>query len=393
MNSVVLNNSFGSPYVFGNPTLPRDEEISLLASLFEQLMIFDKITLTTSRLNFALTFLINKLGINTVETMLDRDYLNFILWSPIIVSGSGLKRDDGTMDESVIYGQPPIVAGTLTESDLDPEKNIKTALDQFPLHRDRKRTFIRKAVSRYTVPDGMLFSKDAAELVIDAYKNNNLESLGLPYVKEPNQLDIDERGRLLDLSQKVTETAILSKYGLKSYENYEAYEICKKNLENIGKGYNMAANTSNLFKLENLPDLKKLFITERLDFESVFKLRHLSTAKYYRHWINEVGENSNMDEVSREYIKEIKGKGGFAESSTGKWLKVLLVLGAHVGLAHAIGGEEGELIAGGSLGIMETFLLESILKGKNPAMFIDAIRQETTPEATLSPALLEQLRR
>lgn len=235
MKSAVLNNLLGSPYVFDYPTLSKEQELDILASIFEQLLIFDKITLTTSRLNFTLIFLIQKIGINNVERLIENGYINFVLWSPIIVTSSGMRREDGSIDESVIYGKPPIVAGSLSQEDLDPENNIMAALSKFSLHRDRKRIFVRKAIREYTVPDGMLLAGDSASLIIDAYKNNNLESLGLPFDKEPEQMNVQERGKLLELGHKVTETAILSQYGLKSYENFETYHICLKILRILGR--------------------------------------------------------------------------------------------------------------------------------------------------------------
>src|SRR5205085_2860569 len=102
----------------------------------------------------------------------------------------------------------------------------------------------------------------------------------------------------------------------------------KKNLQNIGKAYNISENTSNLFKIENVPNLKELFLTERLDFDSVFKIRHLSNAKYYRKWINEVGENSNSQEVSKEYLNQIKGNSKFFEKTQGKLIKNLSLFAA-----------------------------------------------------------------
>lgn len=391
MKSNVLNNSIGSPYVFHNPSLSPGEQQEILAGMFEQLMIFDKLTLTTSRLNFALTFLIANIGINNVERLIDAGYLEIILWSPILVTGTGMKLPDGTFDESVIYGQPPIVAGTLSDGDLDPETNIYRALNNFNLHKDRKRIFTKRALKHYSVPDGMLVATDAAKLVIDAYKNNNLATLGLPFENEPDQLKPDQRGLLLDLGHKVTETAVLAQYGLKSYENYESYEILKKNLENIGKGYNVAANTTNLFQLENVPDLRALFLAGHLDFESVFKLRHLSTAKYYRKWINEVGESSNMNEVSEAYIGEVDGKLRYFERPSGKLIKTLTLVAMAAALHHAIENPVAAVAAEIPLGLLENFWLDSILKGKNPKMFIDTIRQEVAPEATLEAAQMREI--
>jgi hypothetical protein len=375
VKSEVFNNTIGSPYSFDYPRLTQEQSNQIIAGLFEQLLIFDKITISTNRLNFALLFLIDRLGINTVEKLLDSGYLRIMIWSPIIVTGSGRQQEDGSIDESVIYEQPPIAAGSLTESDLDPEKNIHLALNHFGLHKDRKRIFTKLAIKNYVVPNGMVFSSDSAKLVIDAYQNNSLNDLGLPYDKEPNQLNLEERQLLLSLGHKVIETALLSKYNLKSYQNYEHYAICKQNLNNIGKAYNISESTGNLFKLEGLPNLRELFLQERLAFDSIFKVRHLATAKYYRKWINEVGENINAEEISKEYINEIKGKSKFFESSEGKFLKNLGLYGASTAIGAAIAGPVGA-VAGYGLGLLETFWLDSILKGKNPSMFIDDIKKE-----------------
>jgi len=375
VKSEVFNNSIGSPYSFDYPKLTKEQDRQIVAGLFEQLLIFDKITISTNRLNFALLFLIDRLGINTIERLLDSGYLKLMIWSPVIVTGTGRRQEDGSIDESVIYEQPPIAAGSLSNEDLDPEKNIHIALNHFGLHRDRKRIFTKRAIKNYVVPNGMEFSTDSAKLVIDAYQNNSLKELGLPYEREPNQLHLKERQLLLELGHKVLETALLSKFNLKSYQNYEHYAICKQNLNNIGKAYNISENTDTLFKLEGLPNLKELFLQERMDFDSVFKVRHLSSAKYYRKWINEVGENTNADEIAKEYLNEIKGNTKFFETTEGKFLKNLGLYGVNTAIGAAIAGPAGA-VAGYALGLLETFWLDSILKGKNPSMFIDDLKKE-----------------
>ena len=143
MTSKVFNNKIGSPYSFGFPNLTVEEERLILAGLFEQLLVFDKITISTNRLSFPLVFLIKNIGINKVEELIDRKLIEFMIWTPVLVSGTGRQQEDGTIDESVIYGQPPIAAGSLSNEDLDPENNIKRALDFFSLPRDQKRIFIR----------------------------------------------------------------------------------------------------------------------------------------------------------------------------------------------------------------------------------------------------------
>ena len=201
-------------------------------------------------------------------------------------------------------------------------------------------------------------------------------TLGLPYEKEANQLNLEQRKLLLSLGHKVLETAIIAKYNLKSYENNEHYEICKKNLDNIGKAYNIIENTSEILRIENLPDLKTLFLSEKLDFETVFTLRHLASAKYYRKWINSIGENSDAQEITRECLNEIKGSKRFFNTNSGKFFKNLGMFGVSTALGAAIAGPAGA-VAGFGLGLLDTFVLENLLKGKNPSMFIEDIRQQT----------------
>jgi hypothetical protein len=379
MKNEVFNNSIGHPADFSYPTLTDEQETNILAGLFEQLLIFDRITISTNRLNFALAFLVGKLGINTVEKLFDYGYIKLLLWTPVIISGSGRQHEDGTIDKSVIYGQPPIVAGWLGDKDLDPEENIHNAINGFHFHRDRKRIFTRRISKHYIVPNGQEFSSGSAKLVIDAYEKGNLSDLGLPFEKEANQLEFEQRQQLLGLGHKVVETAIISKYNLKSFENYENYKICKKNLENIGKAYNVVESTSTILKFENLPDLKTLFINKELQFEDVFRLRHLSNAKFYRKWINTIGESSNAQEITKEYLNEIRGSSKFFESSEGKFVKNLGMFGISTALGAAVAGPVGAVagaVANYGLGLLDTFVLDGILKGKNPSMFVKDLREQ-----------------
>lgn len=373
--SEVFNNSIGFPYSFTYPKLTDQQSREILAGLFEQLLVFDKVIISTNRLNFAVFFLIQKLGINVVERLIDKGYISFMIWTPVIVTGSGTQREDGTVDDSTIYGQPPLVSGMLSDDDKDPEKNLDMGLSLFSLHEDRKRIFKRSALKSYIVPNGMEFSNGSAELIINAYKNDNLRELGLPFDREPEQLHTKERMQLLELGHKALEIAILSEYGLKSYENFEHYSIFKENLKNIGKAYNVAGNSDVLFNLENLPYLKQLFLQEQMSFEDVFKIRYMGNARFYRQWINEVGEKADAKQITAEYLNEIKGNTKFFASTAGKFLKNLAMYGVSTGLGAMVAGAPG-ITAGYALGLLDNFVLDRLLIGKNPSMFIDDIKSK-----------------
>lgn len=387
MNSV-FNANIGTPHDFFSQDISEHETQQILSQLFEQYLIFDCVTIAVGRDNKQLEFLIRNLGLSAVDQLISDGHLKFFLWTPVLVSTTGRRSDNGKIDKSAIYGQLPIIAGTWGKEDLDPERNIKLALDKFDIYDLRKQQFLRKASAAYIVPDGMELSQNATELVYSSYSQNNLSDLGMPNVKEPTQLNLSERKKFMNLSHKVLETAILSEYKLKSYENYEAFQICKSNLANIGKAYNIAENTSKIFELNNLPDLKKIYLTGKMDFLAAFRIREYGTSKYYRDWINKVGETSNSAEVAVEYIREIEGKNKFFESKTGKFLKNMAVFGIGSVLGEKLAQQPligGTISTAGNyaLGLFDEFILNNLLKGKNPSMFIRDIDYEIATPATL----------
>lgn len=366
----VFNDKIGSPTDFELKQVSKEDARMMLAGLFEQIMLFDRVTISTNRVNFQLIFLIDQLGINMVEELLDRNIIEFLLWSPLLFTGRGRTMDDGTNDTSVIFGQPPIVAGGLVADDLDIEKQIDKALSMFSLHRDRKRIFKRRAFDKFIVPDGLKNSGESAKLVIDAYVSNNL--VDLPYQKEPNQLEMFERDILMDLGYKVLEIKLLSEYQLKSFENFDHYKICEQNLKNIGKAYKVSDNTSEILKVENMPNLKNLFLLGNLKFADVMQLRYKSNSKYFRKWINQISENHDVHDISKEYINEIKGSNNFFETNVGKLVKNIGVFGIGMALGDAITGAEA-IAANFALGQLDTFVLDGLLRGKKPSMFLNDI--------------------
>ncbi|WP_435522960.1 hypothetical protein [Chryseobacterium indoltheticum] len=99
--------------------------------------MFDYVVISTDRNNFTLIFLIKKLGIDTVERLFRAGYIKLSIKSAIIITGTGRQMENGEIDESVIYEQPPIVGGTLSDEDLDFEKNIYHGLSHSIWAKDR----------------------------------------------------------------------------------------------------------------------------------------------------------------------------------------------------------------------------------------------------------------
>lgn len=370
----VFNSTVDDGYLY-YPKLTRIQIRELEADLFEQLMLFDRIYLKTGRVNFALIFLIRNFGLIHLERLLDARYIKFLLYTPMIAVDKGRQLDDGTIDETTAFGNPPIISGALDTGANYREEVIDTALNQFPIRSKAKKQLKKKILRNVIQPDGMEFSKEAANIVIDAYNGNLLEDIGMPYSIEADQLEIDQRHKLQGLGLNVLETALLSKYGLKSFNLHNNSKLYKENLNKIGDALKVTDNAVEIFNFEDIPDLRLLFKEQNLSFTQVFKLRHGSTAKYFRNWLNITSENQNVQSITKEYLDEIADRKGFFETKGGKFLKTTGTFGIGAGIAAAIGNPAIAIPATYGLRLLDTFVLQDLIKGKNARMFIDNLRE------------------
>lgn len=386
--NILYNNSICNSSILGfHPKFTKEEEQQIFSTFFEQLLLFDSIVISTDKDNFSLVFLISRLGLDTVERLIRSGYIKFSIKSSIIVSGTGLHKEDGSVDESVIYSQPPIVGGILGDAELDPENNVFRALSRFDIDKRRRNKLIDKISKSYLSIDNMKIGVDTTEFIINSYQQNHLEHLGLPFLKDPLDLNLEERRKLLGLANSILEAGIISRNGFKSYNNYGEFEIAEKSLENIGKAFNISSNVSEILKIENTPDLKQIFLNNKFEIDDIFKLRHLKTAKYFRQWINEVGENANSNEVTEAYLAEIKESKSFFNTTKGKIIKNTFMYGATSGLGMLIAGQIGAVVGGVikhfvepavdyGLGLIEEFTVDGLFAGKTPKIYIDKLKDE-----------------
>ncbi|WP_435522961.1 hypothetical protein [Chryseobacterium indoltheticum] len=247
---------------------------------------------------------------------------------------------------------------------------------------------LTKVISpNYLSVDNMDLGVDTTQLVINSYKANLLEYLNLPYDKEPEQMNLEERKKLQSLAHSILEMGIISKNSFKSYENYGSFEIAQNIYTNIGKAFKISDNTAEILSIENTPDLQQIFLQNHFDISDVFKLRHLKTAKFFRKWINEVGENENSAEVTEAYLAEIKEAKSFFNTTKGKIIKNTVLFGASTGLGTLIAGPIGAAVGASAvpvvnlgidygLSLLEEFTTEGLFSGKNPKIFIDGLKRE-----------------
>lgn len=210
----------------------------------------------------------------------------------------------------------------------------------------------------------------ARDLAIDAYQNNQLILNDLPYTKNPEMLSSIERIKLWEIANNYYEMTIYTENEIDIYNDYNFFSMLRKNLYGLADSLKVSDDAAKLFELQNIPNLKNLFINKEVDLQNVFELRELSNAKYFRKWINEKSKTVDSIEITKEYLNEIKGDAMFFNRNSGKFLKTISVFGIGAGLGAAILGLEGLLIGAG-LNLVDTFWLDKILKGKDPSIYIE----------------------
>src|SRR6218665_2859464 len=345
-----------------------------LAGIMEQLLLFDKVAIKVDRQNLPLYFLLNELGVELVERLLESNIIQLVLWTPAIYALTGTSMPDGSIDESTVMGRPPIAYGAFTKEDSDPEKNIDTLLAFFPrIHKDRKQIFKKIALKQYVLPDNKV-AASAHDIVIGAYQENKLALFGLPNEKAPDQLTVPERIKLLDLSNSVLETSVLAGKGFKSYGNYPYHNLAHDSIKRIESALKVSNGTSEILRIEHVPALSSLIIEEKIPIDRLFELRYKDSVKHYRKWINSVSTNADAMEITREYLDEVKGKNKFWAGAGGKFIRTIGMLGVGTGISAAMGPAAGAVAAKGAdlgLGLLDTYVLDGLLMGWNPGMFVD----------------------
>ena len=373
LNNLIINGSpiLGSSY----PKLSKQETKEILSYLFEQLLLFDEIIINTDKDNFALFFLIKNLGFKTVEKLIKCGYIKFEVNKSLIFVFEGNRMKSKEEREKEVLGRPPLVSGGLVKDDFDPEKNVEKVLQQFNIHRGYKRLLLKDISSSYVNIEESDLSSNAVNIIVDSYKNNLLENIGLPYNKEETMLSIEERMKLAQIGSKLMNAINLLNNGYKSMNTFDELEILENGYDKIGNTLNITEGTTEILKFQDIPNLKELFLLEKYNIDDIFRLRHLENAKVYRKWINNFDNEFDTKKMTADFYLEATNSKSFWESHKGKLTKDIGVFGITTAAGALIGGLTGTIV-GLPIGIVTGYFLDSLVKSKNPRIYIDNIKKD-----------------
>jgi hypothetical protein len=353
------------------------------ASIFEQLLLFDKISFKVHGENILVPFLIGQLGQDAFEALLDQEALGFTLWTPVVTS--------------LVQDTPGVVAiqsGALSSpAHSDPEKSIELGLkcmNKQQLFPGARRRLIKRLVPLYEVPAPEL-SHDAVRMTVSAFHSGKLNALNFsPVGKDIQNLTAPQRKDLCRCATELLEYSFLIQHEMTSFSSKQYFNLFDQSVSKVEARSTIPADFNRLATLEGFPNLRALYSELNDPFKRLPGLRAKRSSAEFRKWLAETNSSATDAGITKEYVDSIAEKTGFFETKKGKLTKSVVMTGIGTGIGAMIGGFEGAL-GGAAVGkavdfgadwaldIIDEFLISGLTKGWSPRMFFDDLRKLREP--------------
>jgi hypothetical protein len=352
----------------------KDQE----ASLFEQLLLFDQISLKVHGENIPLAVLLNVFGDKAFEALIEQDAIKFVLWTTNVF-----------YMKSNVPGVHPIASGNFTSpAHTDPEASIELGLAWLrnkPSAR-RKRYLVKKIAPKYVLPNKEL-SVRAVDITKSAFDLNKLNSFGLsPLINPIENMRESERSLLCECATELLEYSFMIEHGMSSYSKLSYFDLFSNSVQKIREASAAKLHFNELAKLEGLPDLKSLYPQLESGLRQLPKLRNKRSSRKFREWLSST-EGGKAGEIAREYIEDIANARGILDGTGGKFTKSVVMTAVGTGIGAAIGASPLAAVSGGlvakllepaaefGLDLVDNFLLDRLLRGWTPRMFFDDLKK------------------
>jgi hypothetical protein len=175
-----------------------------------------------------------------------------------------------------------------------------------------------------------------------------------------------------------------------SLSNYRYFSPFWASAERFQTMNRTLAGFSSVAELEGLPDLKSLFDEVRDPLWRLPKIRQSPNARAFRRWLEATAGESPDADIVKSYLEAIGEPKRGAGSVSGKFVKAVgfaavgvalggvlgdkagLTIGAAAGvMAGAAASKLTEVASDTALGLLDAFVLDRVIKGRSPRMFLD----------------------
>ena len=308
----------------------------LEAEVYEQLLLFERISFKVVGENLVVPFLLKMFGSKGLEALIDQDALNFTLWTPSV-----------TYWVADMPGLDPLQSGMFNSpAHADPEQSLELgfrAMNPVPDGRLR-RLLTKKIIPLYSMPRSTL-AADAVRLANSSFESGKLRLLGFSDdVTDLRKLNQDGRKRLCSCATELLEYTHQLETGLTSYTRPAFYTLFQDSASKLELAGRIADNFQAIATKTDIPDLKALFQLLKGNATELPRLRAKRSSVRFREWLEAATADSADPDIVKAYIKALEAPEAFFETRKGKITKSFIktVLGA--GLGAALAGPEGAAI-------------------------------------------------
>ena len=394
-NTYVLNRSklnVGQLYV------ERIEINRMYSELFEQLLLFDKVSIILGSMdNSAIASLIVGIGPALLERALALETIEITL--PSTLSFVGMGRDgQGQNDPSLLFGTPPVLHGkTNGEGSFGDKKEVVLeALRFVEGYSQFEKQEIARRISPYIKLGPVEDGDKANKIIMSAYESDSLSTVGMPFTGTAYSLNATSRIRFQKLVSEVEQMLFVAENNYGLYNTPLTYNIAKRAVGNIEDALHIQKSNDILLSNIRLPNLRELYLSGKANFSTAMNLRERRENIAFRKWIPDISDPKEREYVLRNYVEAVSKPVGFSETTPGQLLKgtAMYGLGKIVGpAATALGGivagpvgavvggiigAAAEPIASGIIEITGNYFLDKVAgamyKGWTPKHFVDQVQ-------------------
>ena len=349
------------------------------AEIFENLLLFDKVTFKVFGENIPFALLLNLIGQNGLEELAEQGAIGFTLWTPGVVF---LQKNIEGIDSiaSITHNSP---------AHSDPETSLELAFGWMrnKPKRATRRALIRKFRDLYELPDKNL-PADMVSFVKSAFFSGRLAKFGFdPTTQALDTLNTEDKKAMTACASELLEYSYLLARGMTSISKGTYYDFFTESQKRISLAEKQITAFIEIAKIENFPDLQALHEKISNPYDKLIKLRRTSASTVFRSWLFDNANNAqDISEITTAYISAIAEPNGFFQTWKGKIVKSIISSSIGAGAGGLAAGSLGALFGAVAahavepacepiIDLLDDYLLDGLTKGWTPRLFVDQLRK------------------
>ncbi len=345
---------------------------AITKSLCEEIILHDQILIPTHDYLTACG-IFRLLGEKNFITLLQSDKVRFLRLRGVF----GYVRGTGRDGSLAVFLDPASKRPQDSPVEISVEAGLSVIADQMKERNVVRDLLIRNSISLETseiihdIRPDIYSDLKATNLWNDKYKFPKKDLLALPGMKKMQVrvlgpgLDMNTNivDSLLSLAMFNVELYLMAKHGCTSSSTVLPLgDLINLKLNRLTDESTRSKNMWSLFEINNIPDFGKIDLSNETHFKDLIKLSDSRNAKQFREWFHPLSR-LEQNHVFKEYIQLINDV-PWAQQLPAKVIRFLV--------PTAVGVIEP--ISGTILGLLDAFVIDSLVKGKSPKYFIENLQ-------------------